>query len=460
MKKTRISKFKITNLFGYQNVEIDFTDRYKILIGENGLGKTTVLNSLYFLLDKRFKKLNALKFDSIELLFANKNKISFTKNDLEFYVEKPTKYQGGQFYQILKEKLNKESIELLKNTIKNKKLTEQEKRFTVVDTLKKIGVNIGAPSRFIYDNIQKFINEYESINFQKVIDQIDKNITSKILYFPTYRRIESQLENLKNQIKPRHDFYEDSFYEENDIESENEYDDVIQFGMDDVRLKIESLTQEIRQKSLIGFSKITGDLLSQLSKEFPNYKSKNSIDKNKLSIILERVGKSISEEDKINIINYINSGSKSNKGLLYFIDKLIDLYNEQEILDKAIKNFADTCNSYLNLKNFRYNESSVKLGVYRENSKTEIELEQLSSGEKQIVSLFSKVYLDLNKSFIVLFDEPELSLSIDWQQKLLPDIIKSEKCSFLLSVTHSPFIYENETEKYAYGLTDYINFKQ
>jgi Ca2+-binding EF-hand superfamily protein len=264
---------------------------------------------------------------------------------------------------------------------------------------------------------------------------------------------------LKSQIKPRHDFYEDPFFEENNIEGEDEYDDVIQFGMDDVRLKIESLTQEIRQKSLIGFSKITGDLLSQLSKEFPNYKSKNSIDKNKLSIILERVGKSISEEDKSNIINYINSGSKSNKGLLYFIDKLIDLYNEQEILDRAIKNFADTCNSYLNLKSFRYNESSVKLGVYRENSKTEIELDKLSSGEKQIVSLFSKVYLDLNKSFIVLFDEPELSLSIDWQQKLLPDIIKSNKCNFLLSVTHSPFIYENETEKYAYGLTDYINFK-
>ncbi|QXP54139.1 AAA family ATPase [Cellulophaga sp. HaHa_2_1] len=459
MKKTRISKFKIVNLFGYQDVEIDFTNRYKILIGENGLGKTTVLNSLYFLLDKRFKKLNAIKFDSIELIFANKNKISFTKNDLEFYVEKPSKYQGGQFYQILKTELDKKGVELLKNTIKNKKIPEQEKRFIVVDTLKKIGININAPSRFIYENINKFISEYEAINFQKVIEQIDKNITSKILYFPTYRRIESQLDNLKNQLKSKHDYYENSLFEDENNEDENEYDEVIQFGMDDVRLKIENLTQEIRQKSLVGFSKITGDLLSQLSKEFPNYQSKNTVDKKKLSIILERVGKSISEEDKLNIISYINSGSKSNKGLLYFIDKLIDLYNEQEMLDKAIKNFAETCNSYLNLKNFRYNESSVKLDIVRENSNTIIELEQLSSGEKQIVSLFSKIYLDLNKSFIVLFDEPELSLSIDWQQKLLPDIIKSEKCSFLLSVTHSPFIYENETEDYAYGLTDYINFK-
>ena len=39
---------------------------------------------------------------------------------------------------------------------------------------------------------------------------------------------------------------------------------------------------------------------------------------------------------------------------------------------------------YLNLKNFRYNESSIKLEIVRENSSDIIKLEQLSSGEKQI----------------------------------------------------------------------------
>ena len=61
-----------------------------------------------------------------------------------------------------------------------------------------------------------------------------------------------------------------------------------------------------------------------------------------------------------------------------------------------------------------------------------------------------------SKSFIVLFDEPELSLSIFWQKLLLPDIVASQKCKFLLSVTHSPFIFENELSKYAIGLSQYI----
>ena len=464
MEKNRLTKFKITKLFGYQNVEIDFDSNYKIIIGENGLGKTTVLNCLFYVLDKRFKKLNSIVFESIELIFSNKSKVSFTKNDLEFYLDKSKIHQGSQFYQILKKDLKKEDIQNLKNVIKSRKITEQERRLIVVATLKKIGVNINAPSQFIYETINKFISESESLNFQNIIETLDENITSKILYFPTYRRIESQLESLQKQIKNRNEYYDNPFFgndsDDDDDDEQSEIDDVIQFGMEDVRRKIKSITQEITHKSLIGFSKVTGDLLSQLSKEFPNYKAKENIDKRKLEIILDRVGNTISKEDKSNIVEYIKSGKKTNKGLLFLIDKLIDLYNEQEVLDLAIRNFAETCNKYLNLKNFYYNESSVKLEIIRDNSENSeskiIDLNHLSSGEKQIVSLFSKIYLDLDKSFIVLFDEPELSLSINWQQELLPDIINSKKCNFLFCVTHSPFIYDNDVQKYAFGLTDYI----
>ena len=92
--------------------------------------------------------------------------------------------------------------------------------------------------------------------------------------------------------------------------------------------------------------------------------------------------------------------------------------------------------------------------IIRNKDGREVELAQLSSGEKQIVSLFSKIYLEPNDKFIVLFDEPELSLSIFWQKKLLPDIIKSERCDFLLAVTHSPFIFENELNKNTLGLQE------
>lgn len=82
-------------------------------------------------------------------------------------------------------------------------------------------------------------------------------------------------------------------------------------------------------------------------------------------------------------------------------------------------------------------------------------MENLSSGEKQIVSIFSQLYLEYEKRFVILFDEPELSLSLFWQQDLLPDIMKSDKCVFMLSVTHSPFIYDNELRNNAVALSTY-----
>ncbi|MCS4167645.1 AAA family ATPase [Sphingobacterium sp. BIGb0116] len=458
MTKGIITKFKITKLFGYQNVDIDFEDNKKILIGENGLGKTTILNVLYFILNKKFKKLDKVKFESIELHFSNKSKVYLTKNDLSFYVKRPSRTQGTQLYHILKEKLKKNDIEKLKQIILDNKSNDQHKRFSIVEILKSIDVNIKAPNQFIYDSIVTFINEFEAANFQDVIDVIDKNIKSKILYFPTYRRIETDFEKLieikrQSQIQQSH-FWED----EVDNYAINE-DDHLRFGMEDVQTRIDNLTEEIRETSLKGFSKITGGLLSQLSNEFKNYKLKNKLDFKKLEIILERVGDSISLTDKDVIKSYIISGNKNNKGLLCLIDQLIDLYNQQEKLDVAIKNFSETCNNYLNSKKFVYDESSISLNIYREKSDEIILLEQLSSGEKQIVSLFSKIFLELDESFIILFDEPELSLSIYWQQKLLPHIINSNKCIFLLAVTHSPFIYDNELQSSAFGLTDYINFK-
>ena len=89
-------------------------------------------------------------------------------------------------------------------------------------------------------------------------------------------------------------------------------------------------------------------------------------------------------------------------------------------------------------------------------SEEKIRLKNLSSGEKQIISLFAKLYLSNNEDNIILFDEPELSLSIIWQSKLIPDIVKSTKCSFLIVITHSPFIFDNEYREFAMDIKRFI----
>ena len=64
-------------------------------------------------------------------------------------------------------------------------------------------------------------------------------------------------------------------------------------------------------------------------------------------------------------------------------------------------------------------------------------------------SLFAKLYLVLEEKVIFIIDEPELSLSIIWQEMLIKDIYESGKVSLLISTTHSPFIFRNELFEYA-----------
>ena len=100
-------------------------------------------------------------------------------------------------------------------------------------------------------------------------------------------------------------------------------------------------------------------------------------------------------------------------------------------------------------KKYIYDETNVELGIYKDKAKKPIGIQNLSSGEKQIISVFSKLYIENIEKCIILFDEPELSLSIKWQNMFLPDVVNSGKCSTLIAVTHSPFIFDNEFDDLA-----------
>jgi predicted ATPase len=86
----------------------------------------------------------------------------------------------------------------------------------------------------------------------------------------------------------------------------------------------------------------------------------------------------------------------------------------------------------------------------------EISLESLSSGEKQIVGLFSKLILEDVDDLFVIIDEPEISLSMDWQAMLLPDVTKTCNFGSLIAATHSPFVSDNELVDHAHGLNEFL----
>ncbi|QBJ04096.1 putative ATP/GTP-binding protein [Fusobacterium phage vB_FnuS_FNU3] len=119
--------------------------------------------------------------------------------------------------------------------------------------------------------------------------------------------------------------------------------------------------------------------------------------------------------------------------------------NNIKPIKKEINNFITTCEKFLynkkiEYKNFQGTINDLKI-KYKDNI---IKGENLSHGEKQIISIFSKIYFNKEQDIIVLIDDPEISLNINWQKELIPNIVNTKKIGLLIAMTHSPFIFENE----------------
>lgn len=84
-----------------------------------------------------------------------------------------------------------------------------------------------------------------------------------------------------------------------------------------------------------------------------------------------------------------------------------------------------------------FNENEIKIFKRKE----VIEHEKLSSGEKRILALFLNIVF--SEEEILLIDEPEVSLSINYQSKIISDLVELANKKILMMATHAPYIYQD-----------------
>lgn len=68
---------------------------------------------------------------------------------------------------------------------------------------------------------------------------------------------------------------------------------------------------------------------------------------------------------------------------------------------------------------------------------------QLSSGEKQMLAILLTVLVEDNQPYVLFMDEPEVSLHVDWQQKLIDMILELNPNVQIILTTHSPAVIMN-----------------
>lgn len=464
-----IKNFQIIKLFGHKDISISFKNPTQIYIGENGMGKTTLLNSLYYLLSLKWEELTKIPFETVSIEL-NKKKYDFHHIDIEAYIKHSDTSRHSGFSQYLSDSLKETDIDYIKGIIKG--TNRIENMHAVRNYLISKGFVISASTRFIYDSVIEMLSNRQNFQLFEDYSSKIKEECPDLLFFPTYRRIERNISSiLSNLINSYNNERPISRLLREEIDELSQSSDKIHYGMQDIDKKIDEICEKIRTISREKLDTLSIDILkTEIRGEYLMERNEfSNEDINKLKLILNRqhIGLEDKERERIwTLLNERKIYDGNHKELLYLLGKLLVIYDSYEEFDKAIKEFSKTCNNYLFEKKFVFDESSLRLKLFRnleniEENDEEIALDKLSSGEKQIISLFAEVYLNhLDKKFIFLIDEPEISLSIHWQRTLLPDIMKSGKCELMLAVTHSPFIFDNNFEQYTMGMQDFMNLSE
>jgi len=114
------------------------------------------------------------------------------------------------------------------------------------------------------------------------------------------------------------------------------------------------------------------------------------------------------------------------------IDKqeLNDIYSQSSLFLTIINDAFDSTNKVLDTTKSKL-EFKLKNGNILYTS-------ALSSGEKQFLIIMLTVLLEKKQEYILLMDEPEISMHFEWQRNLLQNIQKlNPNCQIILA-THSP----------------------
>lgn len=426
-----ITRIRIEKLFGKYDYDLPFSEgeeisslKLIIFYGDNGTGKTTLLNLIYNLLS-------------------------------------PMRHQGNKTY-LLNVRFKK--FEILFNDGTTIQAYRKEKligSYTIV-VLENSEIVLTVNLKTTRDNIidEDYLSIRERRNLRELLRYLsDMNIG---LYFISDDRIFRQIAEDSD--------YDDNIYDNTDFDYEKVYSSS---GIKKIYIRRPLKSRKILKNILIdakdraekwlnlqiGEALGKGEIdVNNIYSEIISSIAKTSIDeqitKKDISEIIEQLKNLAKRSEKysnykiislLNINQIVNSikdapiaSHKTISSILEpYIDGIKAKLDALEDIFKLLNIFIDTLNDFLFDKyiEFKFNEGFF---VYT-SEKEELNINALSSGEKQLLMLFCNTLPARESTCIFIIDEPEISLNVKWQRKLIQSLIeltKDKQVQFLFA-THS-----------------------
>jgi len=450
-------------------MDVRLQDNKLVLVGENGTGKSTFANLIYFFLTKQWVRLQEYRFARIHAHFGE-----------QLLVLKPEHieqhFAATRHIHTLMRMARHPARTRATRVLVDRLFEQLELQLagSSGETDQVLIARLAEQLEMHPRAVQQLLSDYvkETKGKPTHIQTLERLLTGmplgQFLYLPTYRRIEQDLRSIFRGADIEAELRK--FREGLARRAGAPYIELVEFGMEDVEQTITAKMSQIKESVRKGLDNLTGTYLRDVIRGVHttvNVEQVDRIDARALDAVFARIDEvTLPAHDKSHLkervaaIAETHAIAEQDKVIAHFLLKLIELYTEQQEDERGVRDFVLLCNQYLTGKAMVYDNTKYTIFIQQfdkldQSDQGTLEMRALSSGEKQIVSLFSHLYLSGQQQFFVIIDEPELSLSVPWQRRFLPDILGTGMCTGLIAVTHSPFVWENELEAFVRPLAEF-----
>lgn len=403
-KNLSIQHIEIEDLFGIYtySIPMDSMDISKLLIlyGDNGAGKTTILEMIFNLLSSEESKgyktaLANTKFKKIAVTLSNNTIISAYRED---------NLIGD--YKLLLEENNIEIFNIYTSTViehnEYKVRKDNDGYGLVYDFLKRIkelnlSIHYLSDDRKVKSNIQMILDEKnDELSVLDYDMMLNKNTITLSNIF------------LRRAIKRVEEWFQTQASLANAM-GQNEIQDIYFTLISE--LLLENSEIEIAREVILDKNKIISNLktLDIRNKDFMKYELSVDYDLDKYSDIIQKAP----QEKLQTITNILNP----------YIEGIETKLNAIEETKNIIDTFILTLNDFYTGKKLSFSiDNGLKItSLY--NKEEDLTVSMLSSGEKQLLLLFCNTITAREQASIFIIDEPELSLNVKWQRKLIDALL-------------------------------------
>lgn len=421
----KITRLQISKLHGCIDYDVVFNKDLTFLYGDNGCGKTTILNIITFIITGKVYRLFDYRFESINLFFENESKITSNITITHDYEDINVTMLGNSYYLYKKEydetmTYSNDYDEFEENYFRGKEFCE-----IIRDTFNYVYLPLNRDS----------MNEQNSGRVKRshrimLRSSMYRNsaIAGNLLNVLALTKRANNIMTFKlNQINER--FIDSILKSFLDFENISSSDDIINYmnslsisDIDEMQRKYLSILTKV-----INMDKKTSQKIIEFFGTLRDYKQSNK--KDLVEILLK-----FSEISKIN--NIISMAEQAEEERMNAV--------------KPIDTFVETVNSFIGAEEGKKSihlDEEGELYLKTPNGE-DIGIQYLSSGEKQILTFFAHLIFsfDNNSQSIFIVDEPELSLHLNWQRKFVDSVRKIKPEMQLIFATHAPEIIGKHTE--------------